>query len=86
MPMDMEYVCRLTPPGDKLFVSLDNYRDGSRVFASQLAMDRRAINSANLARAIATDPFMTLRVSSLIHWQAAKLWLKRARYYGHPGT
>jgi len=54
------------------------------VFGSQLAMDRHEINSANLAKALATDPFMTLRVSSLIHWQALKLWLKRARYYKHP--
>jgi uncharacterized protein len=84
MPMDMEYACRLTPPGEHLFVSLDNYRDGARVFGSQLAMDRHEINSANLAKALATDPFMTLRVSSLIHWQALKLWLKRARYYKHP--
>jgi DUF1365 family protein len=85
MPMDMEYVCRLTPPEEKLFLSLDNYRDGNKVFGSQVSLERRAINSRNMALALATDPFMTMRVSTLIHWQAARLWLKRARYYKHPG-
>lgn len=29
-------------------------------------------------------PFMTLSVVALIHWQAVKLWLKKARFYRKP--
>ena len=86
LPMDMEYRCRLTEPGDGLYLSLDNYKAGKKVFGSQLALERREINSRNLAAALATDPFITLRVMTLIHWQAARLWLKRARFYDHPGN
>jgi len=86
MPLDMDYVCRLTEPDESLFVALNNYKDGNKVFSSQLALQRREINSRNLASALATDPLMTMRVKSLIHWQAAKLWIKRARYYDHPGN
>lgn len=84
MPMDMEYSCNFIAPGERLFLSLDNYRQGEKVFDSQLTLDRKEINSRNMALALATDPFMTLRVATLIHWQAAKLWFKRARFYDHP--
>lgn len=85
LPMDMEYRCRLTEPGEGLYLSLDNYKAGKKIFGSQLALERREMNSRNLAAALATDPLITLRVMALIHWQAARLWLKRARYYDHPG-
>jgi hypothetical protein len=29
-------------------------------------------------------PFMTLKVVAGIHWEALRLWLKRARYIPHP--
>ena len=42
-----------------------------------------AISSASLARVLATDPLATLRVTALIHWQALRLWRKRAPVYDH---
>ncbi len=86
MPMDMEYACNFIEPGERLFLSLDNYREGKKVFGSQLTLDRKEITSLNMALALVKDPFMTLRVTTLIHWQAAKLWFKRARFYDHPGS
>jgi hypothetical protein len=32
---------------------------------------------------LATDPLATLRVTALIHWQALRLWRKRAPVYDH---
>jgi DUF1365 family protein len=84
LPMDMEYRCRLTPPDERLYLALDNYRDGKKVFGSHIALDRKALNHRNMALTLATDPLMTLRVTSLIHWQALKLWWKRAPFFSHP--
>lgn len=84
MPMDMHYDCRLTEPAQALYLGLDNYRNGQRVFRSHLSMERENITHATLARALAFDPLVTLRVVTLIHWQALRLWLKRARYHAYP--
>lgn len=83
LPMDMHYNCRLVPPDDRLYLALDNHRDGSKVFGTHLALDRQPINSRTMALALAANPLMTLKVTSLIHWQALRLWTKRAPYYRH---
>lgn len=84
LPMEMEYNCRITPPEKNLFVSLDNYANGKKVFGSQLALDRHEINHHSMAMALLRDPFMTLRVVTLIHWQALRLWLKKVPLITHP--
>jgi DUF1365 family protein len=86
LPMDMQYVCRLNNPAEQMFLSLDNHREGKRVFASQLALERRDINSKSMATALLCNPLMTLKVSALILWQAALLLIKKARFYDHPGS
>jgi len=83
LPMDMEYRCRLAPPGPRLAFALENWREGSRCFDAHLSFQRMALTSRSLARVLATDPMATLRVTALIHWQAFRLWRKRAPVYDH---
>ena len=64
--------------------ALENWRAGARRFDAHLSFERQPISSASLARVLATDPLATLRVTSLIHWQALKLWRKRAPVYDRP--
>jgi len=85
LAMDMTYKCRFTPPQDQLYLALNNYKDNERIFSSQLALERQEINSANMAGVLIRDPLMTLRVTTLIHWQAAKLWAKRVPYIPYAG-
>lgn len=83
MPMDMDYRCRLAPPGRRLAFALENWREGARCFDAHLSFQRIAITSRSLARVLATDPLATLRVTTLIHWQALRLWRKKAPVYDH---
>jgi hypothetical protein len=49
-----------------------------------LTLRRREISPQNLARVLLAYPPMTLKVITMIHWQALRLWLKGATFYVHP--
>jgi hypothetical protein len=83
LPMDMRYRARLTAPGERLYVGIENWREGHRVFDAQLALRREPLAHGTLARHLALDPLVTARVISLIMWQALKLWVKRAPFHPH---
>ena len=38
----------------------------------------------HLAWVLIRFPAMTIKVLSMIYWQAFRLWLKKIPYYGHP--
>jgi len=84
LPMDRDYAWRFTEPGSSLHVHMDVLRESTREFDATMALDRRELNAANLARVLLRYPAMTLRVVAAIHWQALRLWLCRNPVYDHP--
>jgi uncharacterized protein len=86
MPMDMRYDWRFGVPGQGLHVHMENWRDGRSAFDATLNLKREAISSASLARALLGFPLITAQVTTLIHWQALKLWVKRTPVHTHPGN
>lgn len=52
--------------------------------ATTLSGERRALSTTGILRAVAYVPFMTLKVTTAIHWQALKLWLRGAVYHRKP--
>lgn len=84
MPMEIRYDWRFKEPGGSVSVHFMNYFQGSKMFDATLTLRRREISPQNLARMLLAHPPMTLKVITLIHWQALRLWLKGAKFYVHP--
>jgi hypothetical protein len=84
LPMDMSYDWRFSAPADSLDVHMTNLRGRDVVFDATLSLKREPITSTSLARALLAFPFITIKVSALIYWQALVLLLKRTPFYTHP--
>lgn len=80
--MDTDFDFDLQIPGEKLQIRIDDYdRSGKRFFISTLSGKRRPLTDARLLLYFLSFPLITVKVITLIHWQALKLWLKKIPYH-----
>lgn len=86
MAMQRGYRWRLQPPGANLRVHMDVDDGHAPEFDATLVLERRELTSASLVRALLRYPLMSVKVVAAIHWQALRLWLKRAPVHDHPLT
>ena len=85
MGMDVEYRWIFSEPGERLAARIENHaKGGDRIFEASLGLERRPITSANLARALALHPLISIQTVAAIYWQALRLHLKRAPFHPHP--
>ena len=82
--LDQEYRWRLTVPGERVQVHMENREGGRPVFHADLDLARRPIRGLALARALVRYPALTAVVHGAIYWQALRLWLKRTPFFVHP--
>jgi DUF1365 family protein len=82
LEMDLRYEFRVTPPGEKAVIAMVVKRGGEIALTASFAGSRRALTDANLLRAWAGNPLMTLKIIAGIHWEALKMWAKGVRYLG----
>ncbi len=84
LPMDMRYRCYFSEPGELLSVAMNDFEGGELRLQAAMVMRRRPLTSGQLALSLLRYPFMTMKVVAGIHWEALKLWLKKATFYPHP--
>ncbi len=84
MDMDLRYVFRVIPPGDKLKIVIDTFDDEGPVLTARHLARRVELTDGALLKAFVTIPFLTLKVVAGIHWEALKIWLKGVRLRKRP--
>ncbi len=78
---DTNFDFNLGIPGEKLNIRIDDYKNEERFFISTLTGIKKPISNSNLLWYSIRFPFITLKIITLIHWNAIKLWLKKIPYH-----
>lgn len=78
------YRVRVRQPGNRLSIVIDYETEGTKALTATLRGERRRFTGRELLRSVVEYPLVTLKVMAGIHWEAAKLWAKGARYRRRP--
>lgn len=84
LPMDMRYVWRFRYEDERIGVHMRLMRDGTECFSAGMRLSLEALTSRRMKLMPLKFPFMTLRVTTGIYYQALRLWLKRIPFFTHP--
>lgn len=84
LPMQLEYVFRLSRPDANLLVHMEDHAGEEKVFDATMNLQRRPITAGTLAWALLRFPWMTGQVVFGIYWQALRLWMKGTPIFDHP--
>jgi len=79
--VDVAFDFTLHLPGPHLAVRIDDYDGDRRTLHSVLTGVRHPLTSARLAWCLVRYPLLTVRVITLIHWHALRLWLARVPHF-----
>lgn len=83
--MDCRYEFRLTQPGERVRIAIDETQDGEPLLYAAFTGARRPFTDATLLALFFSHPLMTFKVTAGIHWEALKLILKGIRIRWHTG-
>lgn len=84
MGMEQRYTMHVAEPGPTLTVHIESHEHGQLAFDATLALRRRPLTRAGLARVTARYPAATLRVLALIYAHALALKLGGVPVHPHP--
>ncbi|MGI9542756.1 MAG: DUF1365 domain-containing protein [Cyclobacteriaceae bacterium] len=79
--LDATFNFKLNFPDDRLRLFIDDYKDDSRIITTSLIGDKQPLTDGRLLVNFLRFPLITLKVISMIHWQAFVLWCKGLNYH-----
>lgn len=79
--LDLEFDFTLHAPGEKFAVRIDDHAAGSRTLHTALTGIRFLLTNSRLTWFLFKYPLITVKIITLIHWQALRLWLKRVPFF-----
>ena len=82
--MEESYRFAVSPPGERITLSIDQYDANGRVLRAGMSLSRMPFTDRNIWRLFWTHPLLTLKVIAAIHWQALRLKLKGATFHHRP--
>ena len=82
--MAIQYDWRFRVPGDIIRVHMIDIEKGKKLFDASLMLKRRPISHKELTRVLLKYPLMTMKVTTMIHFQALRLLLKNTPFFTHP--
>jgi DUF1365 family protein len=82
--LDQSYAYAFSEPEDEVWARVHVRENGHVPLSAVLHGHREELTNATLARALVRYPLMPMQVTALIHWQAARLWLKQVPFHRKP--
>ncbi|WFE67784.1 DUF1365 domain-containing protein [Thiomicrospira sp. R3] len=82
--MQARYHFRLKCPADQVFTYIKETREGRPFFYASQSGRQQPLNTKTLLKLLGFAPWRALKVISLIHWWALKIWLKGGQFHPTP--
>lgn len=82
--MNGGYRFALTPPDEKLTVSIQYGAQAQKRMTATMVLQARPFTDASLLKLLAQMPLAPMKVMTAIHWQALKLFLRGAKFHNIP--
>lgn len=80
MDVEGQYRFRFNVDVDDLSIAIHYICDNKLKLVTSMRCQYQTLKFKNIMVQFLIQPLMTLKVISLIHWQALKLWIKKIRY------
>jgi DUF1365 family protein len=83
--MACDYLWTFTDPGESLVVQTNVDENNQLIFDGTLKLTRRPWSAQWLRHALTRFPWVTAKTVAAIHFEAARLYLKKVPVVHHPG-
>ena len=78
--MDCTYFFKITKPGDKILVYIDQYDNEDKLLVALQEGIKVNLNNKTLLKNYFSHPLMSFKIILAIHFEAFKLWIKGVKF------